>query len=169
MKLDQFRNFINASETLIVPNPLTFSGNVTMTGVVQKGKESIATIAATRTILASESGKIFFFGHSTEFVMTLPLPAAGLNYKFICTAAPNGAAYTIVSAASANIIRGEILSCDLNASSDSDSEASGGDTITFTDGVAVVGDKVELVSDGTNWYAYGCCATYNGIAISTAG
>jgi len=62
------------------------------------------SLSATRTILASETGKTFFFGSTTEFAMTLPAVAtsAGLQYRFICTAAASGASYTIVTAGSEN-------------------------------------------------------------------
>jgi hypothetical protein len=126
------------------------------------------TVTATNTITANESGKTFFLSSSTEFVSTLPTPAAGLRFSFIVAAAPSGASYTVVTASSANIIKGMVLSSDLNAANDADFETSGGDTISFVDSVAVAGDRVDLVCDGTNWFAYGFCTAYNAITITTA-
>lgn len=115
------------------------------------GQKHATAVAATRTILASETGRTFFFGHATEFAMTLPTPAAGLSYVFICTAAPSGANYTIVSAAAAEIIVGTSHSC---TGGNADSETSAGaTTITFVGASAVAGDRVDVVSDGTLWYA----------------
>jgi hypothetical protein len=122
-------------------------------------------VAATNVITAAESGKVFFLNAATEFVSTLPAPAAGLNFEFIVTAAPDGASYTIVTASSANIIKGSIVT---SATGAADTEATGGDTISFVDGTAVAGDRVQLRCDGTNWFAYGICAAAGGITITTA-
>lgn len=124
-------------------------------------------VAATRTILASENGATFFFGHGTEFAMTLPAPFLGARYRFVCTAAPTGASYTIVTASSANIIKGSFASA-ADAGGSMDSETSGGDTISFVDGQAVAGDWVELLSDGTNWFATGIAADEDALTITTA-
>lgn len=124
-------------------------------------------VAATNVIAASESGKTFFLSAASEFVSTLPAPALGLRYTFIVAAAPSGASYTVVTASSANVILGHILSSDESAAA-ADSETSGGDTISFVDGQAVVGDRVDVVSDGTSWFAVGTCKVNAGITITTA-
>jgi len=104
-------------------------------------------VTASNGIGATESGKTFFLNSATEFASTLPAPAQGLKYTFIITAAPSGAAYTIVTASSANIMSGTV--------SDIVGEtvyATAQDLITFADGVSVIGDRVDVESDGTNWY-----------------
>lgn len=126
------------------------------------------TITATAELAASESGKTVFLNAATEFVTTLPLPAVGLRFTFIVTAAPASASYTIVTNGSSNIIKGSVYSSDLNAASDADFETSGGDTITLVDSKAVAGDRVELFCDGTNWFAYGFCTAFDAITITTA-
>ncbi len=127
----------------------------------------VETVAATNVITAAESGKTFFLSHATEFVSTLPAPAAGLEFSFVVAAAPAGASYTIVTNSSANIILGHVLSSQ-DAGGNGDSETSGGDTITLVDGKAVVGDRVDLISDGTNWFARCSCKTFDAITITTA-
>lgn len=129
---------------------------------------SAETVTATNAILDSETGKTFFLNSGTEFVSTLPAPAAGLRYTFIVTAAPSGADYTIVTTSSANIIKGSVYSSDLNAASDADFETSGGDTVSFVSAKAVAGDRVEVFCDGTNWFAYGFCTAFDAITITTA-
>lgn len=124
-------------------------------------------VTATNILTAAESGKLCFLNSATEFVSTLPAPAAGLTFKFVVTAAPAGASYTIVTASSANIIKGHVLSSE-DAGGSGDSETSGGDTITFVDGQSVAGDMVELVCDGTNWFASCKCKVVAGITITTA-
>ncbi len=132
------------------------------------GTSGAATVTATKTVTAQESGKTFFLNSSTEFASTLPAPAAGLRYTFIVTAAPSGASYTIITASSANIIKGSVYTSDVNSGTDADFETSGGDTISFVDSKAVAGDRVELFCDGTNWFAYGYCTVFDGITITTA-
>lgn len=122
-------------------------------------------VATTNVIAASESGTTFFLNNATEFVSTLPAPAAGLNFKFIVTAAPASASYTIVTNSSANIILGHIV---CSAGGTGDSETSGGDTVSFVDGQAVVGDQCEFECDGTNWFVKGSCKVVAGMTITTA-
>lgn len=126
------------------------------------------TLTATRTLKASESGMTLFLSSATEFVTTLPLPAAGLNFEFIVSAAPSGASYTVVTNGSANIIKGHVLTSDVNSATDADLETSGGDTISFVDAKAVAGDRVRLVSDGTSWFAQAACSVFDAITITTA-
>lgn len=126
-------------------------------------------VTATNVLTAGEmTGKAFFLNSATEFVTTLPAPFLGARAKFIVSAAPSGASYTIVAASSANIIKGHVLSSDLNNAADADFETSGGDTISFVDGVAVAGDWVELESDGTNWFASARTSAMGGVTITTA-
>lgn len=125
------------------------------------------TVAATKILDANDSGKTIYLAHATEFVTTLPLPVAGLNFKFVCKLAPSGASYTIVTAASANIIIGHVNEVTVDDTVDGDI-ATAADTITFTDGAAAVGDTIWVESDGTSWYVIGQCAIATGIALSAA-
>lgn len=138
---------------------------VTNVGVVNYPPE---VVTATNTITEDESGKTFFLSSATEFVSTLPAPKIGMRFTFIVTAAPSGADYTIVSSGSSNIIKGAVFSSDLNAASDGDIEATGGDTISFVSAKAIAGDRVELYCDGTNWFAHGFCSVFDAITITTA-
>ena len=136
--------------------------------LVQVGIGATETLTATTTLTDADNGKTFFLSSSTEFATTLPAPKAGFWCQFIVAAAPSGASYTVVTNGSSNIIKGQVVSSDLNAANDADFETSGGDTITFADGVAVASDRVEIYCDGTNYFAYGYCTAYNGITITTA-
>jgi hypothetical protein len=125
--------------------------NKTLTAPGVTAQQEIVT--ATNVILASESGKTFFLNSATEFVSTLPAPAVGLKFKFVVTAAPSGASYTIVGA-SGTPIHGFVLSKDLNGATDGGATAGTGVlTITLVDSKAQKGDTVLLESDGTDWFA----------------
>jgi len=145
-------------------------GNVTVTGNVSSGgtvggKVPVVTLAATRQVLASESGTTFFLAHATEFVTTLPPVAAGLNYRFVCKLAPAGANYTIVTPGLANLLIGHVVCI---ADGNGTTSATAGDTISFVGSSAVVGDYVDLVCDGTSWYVSGIAAVAAGITLTAA-
>jgi hypothetical protein len=122
-------------------------------------------LIATVTLTAADSGGVFFLNAGTEFVTTLPSPAPGLNFRFVCKAAPASASYTIVTAGSDRLIIGGINELEVDTSDDGEYDADG-DVITFADGVAVVGDWVFLVSDGTSWYLTGQANADGGITVA---
>jgi len=131
--------------------------------------DTVEIVAATNAITVAESGKVFVLNHATEFASTLPAVAdsAGVNFKFIIGAAPASANYTIVTG---NTHENKIYGCIQESETDTTEDgptAQAQDTITFNDGVAVVGDYVDLVSDGVNWYVSGMTAADGGIAFST--
>lgn len=125
-------------------------------------------LAAASTLSRDDSGKTFFLDATTEFATTLPAPEPGLEFEFVVRAAPSGADYTIVSNGGANIIKGSVLSADLNAASDGDIETSGGDTISFVSAKAVAGDRAVLRCDGTNWFTTLIVSAFDAATITTA-
>jgi len=122
--------------------------------------DGIEDVTATNAITAAESGKTFFLNSATEFVSTLPAPAAGLNYTFIVKAAPSGANYTVVTNGGADIMIGMVTCATADDLGQADANA---DVITFVGGQSVVGDWVRVVSDGTSWYFSGACFVAEGI------
>lgn len=120
----------------------------TLTGSL--GTDSTEVVSATNVIAASESGKTFFLNSATEFASTLPAPAAGLVFRFVVTAAPAGASYTVGTNAAAEVMIGQVYGSD---GADADSETTAGaTTLTFVDGASVAGDSADFFCDGTNWY-----------------
>jgi hypothetical protein len=120
------------------------------------------TLVATKAVSADESGTTFFLNHATEFTSTLPAPANGLRYKFICAVIPSGANFIVATNAAAAVIQGLVTTA-----------ADGGvgvgvdeKQINFVADQAAVGDWIELISDGTNWYASGACAVAAGITFT---
>jgi hypothetical protein len=122
-------------------------------------------VAATNVIDAAESGSTYFLNSATEFVSTLPAAALGLRFTFIVSAAPSGASYTIVTNSSANIIKG----LQQSVAGDAGDSGTADDTITFVDGQAVAGDRVDVISDGTSWFAYANSKVAAGITFTQAG
>jgi hypothetical protein len=122
------------------------------------------TLTATNTISAEENGLVYFLNATTEFATTLPAPFFGAHYTFIVKAAPSGASYTVVTGSSANIIKG----LQNSVVGDAGDSGTADDTITFVDGQAVAGDKVELWSDGTSWFAYAISKVAAGVTFTQA-
>ncbi len=148
------------------------SGNVTIQGtgtgntVANRllSTDLTEVVTATNVITAAESGSVYFLNSATEFVSTLPAPAAGLHFTFIVSAAPSGASYTVVTNSSSNIIKGKQIS----VAGDAGDTGTGDDTISFVDGQSVAGDMVELRCDGTSWFAIGVSNVAAGLTFTTA-
>lgn len=123
-------------------------------------------LSTARTVRAEESGKTFYLNLAGGFVVTLPAPALGLRFTFIVSTAPT-TSYTVVTAASANVMLGHIVTSQ-DAGGSGDSETSGGDTFSFVANQAVVGDRADFESDGTSWFVRGTCKVVAGETITTA-
>ena len=123
-------------------------------------------VTAANTITAAENGKTFFLNSATEFASTLPAPFLGAKFAFIVSAAPSGASYTVVTEGGCQVLAGHVLTSGF-ADSGSDVETTAtGTTVTFVDGVSVVGDRAVVESDGTSWFASCICAAEAGITIT---
>jgi hypothetical protein len=162
-------NGVNTDKNVDIDGTLNVEGAATFQGAITPGAvvKPVADLTATNTLTAADSGKTLFLNSATEFATTLPSPAAGLNFKFICKAAPASASYTIVTAGSANIIIGGINELEVDTNDDGPYDADG-DTITFVDGVAAVGDWAEVISDGTSWYLTGQANADGGVTVTKA-
>ena len=125
-------------------------------------------LTATKQLSPSDSGKVLFLNATTEFTTTLPSVAdagAGWNCKFIVKAAPSGAAYVVTEKTSADT--NVVITNGINELTDSVGPSNTGHTtITFADGVAIAGDWVEVLCDGTNYYATGQTKADGGITLA---
>lgn len=113
------------------------------------GVKAIA-ITGTRTVTAAENGATFYINNATGFVTTLPAPFLGARYTFINKTPNTSGNHTIVTNASANIIKG----MQNSAAGDAGDTGTADDTISFVANSSVAGDRVDLESDGTSWFAY---------------
>lgn len=140
-------------------------GDVIEVNDTLRSANPVEIVTATNVITAAETGSVFFLASATEFVSTLPAPGLGLTFSFIVSAAPSGASYTIVAASGTPIHGLGVSSADAGGSVSS-TAGTGVLTITFVDGQAKKGDRVDLVSDGTSWYAVGFCSDEDAITFS---
>jgi hypothetical protein len=139
-------------------------GTLTITGAVVEAYEDLT---AASTLDSTDCGSTKFLNAATEFATTLPSPSAGCSITFFVKAAPASASYTVVTASSANILIGGINELEVDTGDDGPYDADG-DTITFVDGVSVVGDYVTLFSDGTSWYLHGQANADGGVTVTKA-
>jgi hypothetical protein len=127
---------------------------------------NVETVTATNVITAAESGKTFFLSAAAGFASTLPAPAAGLRYKFVVATSPTSNGYTIATNGSANIIKGGVNELEVDTGDDGPYSAVG-DLITLVANVAVVGDWLEVISDGTSWFLTGQTNADGGVTIGS--
>jgi hypothetical protein len=136
------------------------------TDAAGQGARNAEILTATAALTAADNGRVLFLNSGTEFATTLPAPQLGLRFTFIVAAAPASASYTVVTSASANILLGQVYTVDVNSATDPDFETTGGDTLTFVDAKAVVGDRADFFSDGTSWFVHAFCSVFDAITIT---
>lgn len=133
--------------TLTVGGTSTFTGVSTFTvapvftaGLTRVVNQS-ALVGATVVLAASDSNSVNI-NRSTSGSpsWTLPAPASGLAFTFIC--ANTTAGFTITSAAA-------VIHAKTSATGTAITSTT---TITNTQGTAVVGDHLSIVCDGTTWW-----------------
>jgi hypothetical protein len=134
---------------------------VTTSNSVTRIREKTGTIAVATTLTAADSGVVYTIPAATAGAeITLPTLKAGLNFKFIVAGAFATTDWTIVSSTSviygvANVNSVSILGAAEN-------------TISFVASAETIGDYVNLVCDGTSWYADGFAAAAGGVTFTDA-
>ena len=115
----------------------------------------------TYVMKASDSGKTFLVSGGAQAITLLPAAdlIEGWNCRFITTASPSGdktinAASTIIVGASAN-------SAGTGASSDGTAK-----TTCIIEAASQAGNKVEIICDGTFYYAKGLGVSDDFVAIA---
>lgn len=143
------------------------SGELDLSGEIEifGDKARVETLATGTTLTAADSGKVFLLVQAgANRTATLPACVAGLNFKFVLkTAAANN--WDILQSINTNDFVGGINPVDGSAG---DSASANDTRVRFVGGTAAAGDHVEVVSDGTVWYARGTCAANGGIIFSLA-
>lgn len=123
------------------------------------------TLDEARTLTASDSGTTFYLALAGGFTTTLPAPADGLNFKFVVKIAPT-TAYVITTNGGADILIGGVNELETDTGDDGPYDDNA-DTINLVASVAVVGDYIQMESDGTSWYFNGQTNADGGVTTST--
>ena len=120
----------------------------------------VENITGAITLNAEDSGKVFILKAAAGAQITLPAVASstGQNYRFIVGQLFATTAWTIKAAS--NVIQGGVIVNSTNV------PAADENTITFSASADTVGDYVDLVSDGTNWYVNGLGTAAGAITLT---
>lgn len=128
-----------------------FSGPVQSGGVeLQSRTPEVVELSSATTLTAAQSGSIVALTGSIGFAVTLPAPAAGLNYLFVVQDL-FGTTDWVITSASANMY-GTVMELSTVQA------VAGATTINLELAADTVGDWIEVYSDGTNWYVRGAMA-----------
>lgn len=120
---------------------------------------------STCTVTAEQNGDIFTLSRAGGIAVTLPLPYAGLRYKFIAAVAPT-TAYTLTTAGDTpDIFHGVVTSAEDAAGSVDGTAGTATDVVTFAANKALIGDYVEVVANGTFWFVSGACNVQDAITF----
>lgn len=125
---------------------------------VGESVESSEVVTATNVLVATESGKTLYLDAAAGFETTLPAAALGLTFKFVVKTAPTSNGYTITGSP-ADKIYGTVA-CSGAEATINGVTASAADNVILVHNQATVGDLVEFMSDGANWYVTGNVNTY---------
>lgn len=135
-------------------------------GIVDPGTVLTFTAAGTVRLDESHSGKTLVLGKASGGqAFVLPKPVRGYRVKFVSGVDLATSNSTITTfGTTQNVIAGGIA----NPAAPAAGYTSGTevDVITFVAGAADIGDSVEMVCDGTNWYLTGVMGVSNAITLS---
>jgi hypothetical protein len=128
---------------------VSFTGTVALTNAPTGPAKYLVTktglVGATVVLTASQSGQAFLNNSTSGTpVWTLPAPASGLEFTFICGNTTNGMA---INTTTASVIHAKTTATGTAITSTATTGA-----ITNTQATAVVGDVLNLVCDGTDWW-----------------
>lgn len=133
--------------------------------IQDNGPSSGEIVITTKTLLAAESGKTFFLDLAAAFVTTLPAPVLGLRYTFIIKTAVTSN-MTVVCPSAGTLLKGHVLTTDVNSATDPDFDTTAVNAITFVANKSVAGDRVDIECDGTNWFYSAKCSVFDAITGS---
>jgi hypothetical protein len=129
-----------------------FSGPLYVGGVVV-GPDSDGLVVeptAATTLTAAQSGSLVVLSQAAGYAVTLPSPAAGLNYRFVVQALFGTTDWVITSAAAD--MYGTVMEAGVLQA------VAGATTINLELGADTIGDYIDVYSDGTYWYVAGSTA-----------
>jgi hypothetical protein len=149
--------------TTAVANVITIGTATTTASVTIYGQRApVITPNGDTTLLAAHSGSVVAIGAAGDD-FTLPAPAAGLNYKFVVDTLYTTTPMTIVTTSSANIISGPLMVASTVVVCGSE------DAIQIVETAESLGDWIEVVSDGTNWFMSGSAAVTGAFTCTLVG
>ena len=137
-------------------------------GFSMSNRIAVEEVTASKAIVRDDCGKVFAVDAGGAITLTLPLPAdaeAGWNCSIIMSDGPAG---DVEVASSINNVHVVGFGSDITTGADYPSTAgTAAGTITFGSGGTTEGDRVELVTDGSLWYAKVITAQQAAVTLAT--
>ena len=120
-----------------------FSGPLVVTNQVAQGTGSVEIVAAAKTLVAADNGKVFVMDAAAGATITLPALVNGLRFRFV-VGATFATTNWIIDSAEGDNINGILV---VNGASVA---AVGEDQINFVATAEAIGDWIELIADSNN-------------------
>lgn len=133
---------------------------VTYSNDVTRIFQDVETLAAAQTLTAADSGKTYILSAAAGATITLPALKSGVHFKFIIGATFATSNWVVASAEGSNV-QGVLI---VNGAS---VDAADEDQINFVATAETVGDHIEIICDGTDWYVSGVGSQAGGITATT--
>lgn len=83
-------------------------------------REVIASVGATRTLKAGESGALCLLDSASGVVYTLPAPVLGMQFEFLATVAVTSNAYKVITNAGTVFLLGSVMGGSLTVADSGD-------------------------------------------------
>lgn len=126
--------------------------------------QPISVSTATFALNRGHAGTDIILNRAGGIALTLPAPEAGLEFRFVVGTAPTTSC-TVATAGGANVLAVGINELEVDTGDDGPYLADG-DTITFVENIAAVGDFVSIRADGSKWFGHGQANLDGGITIT---
>ena len=133
---------LTSSGAVTLSGALTQSGVATLTGGVVLDTGSVT---ATTTLTSASDNYQLLPVSANATTITLPAATDGLRFEFLVTGALTGG-FMVIDSAEGDNINGILMVNDADVACVDEDQIN-----IITDG-EVVGDRVEIISDGTGWY-----------------
>ena len=144
---------------VLIDEDLDVGGVITTDGI--NASVVLVTDAGTYAVLAANTGMVHVIPDAGQGItISLPVEAAGLNYKFIYGgAAADASNHIITSGSDTNFFYGGVAFIDVDAGEAADElsvvYSNGSSNSKLTINVIAAGTYVEFFCDGTHWYVNG--------------
>ena len=137
-------------------------------GFSMSNRVAVEEVTAAKTLTANDCGKLFTVDAAGAFTITLPDPGeagAGWNCTILCSDAPGG---NVTITAGSTILHAVGYGADVTDTSNYPASAGTAQLKIVLSTNCDEGDLVDLVTDGTLWYARIITHAQNGATVATS-
>ena len=134
------------------------STTITHSNDVERQVEKYQAITIGETYTMADSGKTIKVS-GTGGTVTLPAPTEGFNIKFVTTGGLTSA-NTVIAGGTADVMEGSIIVAGAVVDVDA------ADQLNFVHTADNLGDFVEIISDGSNYFVFGNALESGGITAT---